>query len=51
VLGILSILAAIVVIVRPDVAITTVAILAGIGFLIRGVLDISLAMAIRRALR
>jgi uncharacterized membrane protein HdeD (DUF308 family) len=50
-LGILSILAAIVVIVRPDVAITTVAIIAGIGFLIRGILDISLALAIRRALR
>lgn len=47
VLGILGIVAAVVLIVQPDLAIHTVAIIAGITFIVRGILDIGLGLLLR----
>jgi uncharacterized membrane protein HdeD (DUF308 family) len=50
-MGVLGILAAIILIVQPGLAIGTVAIIAGIFFIIRGVMDIALGMQLRRVKR
>jgi uncharacterized membrane protein HdeD (DUF308 family) len=49
VLGVLSIVAAVVLLVRPGLAIITVALIAGIAFLVRGVGELSLALMARRS--
>lgn len=50
-LGILGIIAAITVIALPGVAIGTVALIAGIGFVLRGALDIGLGLTMRKVLK
>jgi uncharacterized membrane protein HdeD (DUF308 family) len=51
VLGVVSIIAAVVLLVHPGVAIVTVALVAGISFLIRGAGELSLGWRMRRAAR
>ena len=50
VLGVLSLIAALVLLVSPGVAIVTIAIIAGIGFLVRGLGEIVLGRRLRRSL-
>lgn len=49
VLGVLGIVAAVVLIVQPGLAIHTVAIIAGITFIVRGILDVGLGLLLRRS--
>ena len=51
VLGVVSIVAAVVLLFRPGVAIVTVALLAGFTFLVRGAGEVALGLALRRSLR
>ena len=51
VLGVLSIVAAVVLLIRPGLAIVTVALIAGIAFLMRGAGEISLGLMARRSAR
>jgi uncharacterized membrane protein HdeD (DUF308 family) len=51
VLGVLSIVAAVVLLVRPGLAVVTVALVAGIAFLIRGAGEVSLGLMARRSVR
>lgn len=48
-MGVLGLIAAIILIVQPGLAIGTVAILAGVLFILRGVMDIGLSMQLRRS--
>jgi uncharacterized membrane protein HdeD (DUF308 family) len=50
-LGVLSIVAAVVLLVRPGLAIVTVALIAGIAFLVRGAGEIGLGLMARRSVR
>lgn len=49
VLGVLSIVAAVLLLVRPGLAIITVALIAGIAFLVRGIGELSLGLMARRS--
>jgi uncharacterized membrane protein HdeD (DUF308 family) len=51
ILGVLSVAAAVVLLVHPGVAIVTVALLAGISFLVRGAGELALGWRIRRVSR
>lgn len=51
VLGVLSLVAAVVLLVRPGYAVVTVALIAGIAFLVRGAGEIGLGLRARRSVR
>jgi uncharacterized membrane protein HdeD (DUF308 family) len=51
VMGLLGVLAAIILIVQPGLAIGTVAVIAGVFFVVRGIMDIGLGLQLRRAQR
>ncbi len=50
VLGVLSVIAGIVMLVRPGVAVSTVALIAGVAFLVRGISELGLYWRLRKAL-